>query len=215
MTILIIGATGLVGREIVQQAAERPDVSRVVALVRRDPGARPSPKVLYRVVDFDHLGDGLNDAFAVETVLCAMGTTARATPDPARYRQIEVEIPLAVARRAQAAGATRFGLVSSVGASPTARTTYLRQKGELEQALQQMGWERLVIARPSFLAGERDEFRLGERLGLLAGRLFPVAYRPVHASQVAAGLLAAVRHGGPAVEVLDNVTLRMGSGRVH
>lgn len=210
MTILIIGATGLVGREIVRQAAERSDVSCIVALVRRDPGARPSPKVLYRVVDFEHLGDGLDDAFAVDTVLCAMGTTARVTPDPVHYRQIEVEIPLAVARRAQAAGASRFGLVSSVGASPTARTTYLRQKGELEQALQQMGWERLVIARPSVLAGARDEFRLGERLGLLVGRLFPAAYRPVYASQVAAGLLAAVRRGGPAVEVLDNVTLRTG-----
>lgn len=208
MTILIIGATGLVGRELVRQASERPDVSRIVALVRRDPGARPSPKVLYRVVDFEHLGEGLEDAFAVDTVLCAMGTTARATPDPARYRQIEVEIPLAVAARARAAGATRFGLVSSVGASPQARTTYLRQKGELEQALEQMGWQRLVIARPSFLAGQRAEFRLGERLGLLAGRFFPAAYRPVLACQVATGLLAAVRRGGPAVEVLDNVALR-------
>jgi uncharacterized protein YbjT (DUF2867 family) len=210
--LLVIGATGLVGRELVEQAAGRADVSRVTALVRRDPGARPSPKVLYRVVDFDHLGDGLEDAFAVDTVLCALGTTARATPDPARYRQVEVEIPLAVARRARAAGATRFGLVSSVGASPTSRGTYLRQKGELEVALEQLGWERLVIARPSFLVGKRDEFRLGERVGMLVGRLFPAAYRPVHARQVAAGLLAAVRRGGPAVEVLDNVTLRTGLG---
>jgi len=211
MALLIIGATGLVGRELVRLAAERPDVSQVTALVRRDPGARPSPKVRYRVVDFDHLGEGLDEAYAVDTVLCAMGTTARATPDPARYRQIEVEIPLAVARRAQAAGATRFGLVSSVGASPSARTTYLRQKGELEVALEQMGWVRLVIARPSFLAGERDEFRLGERLGLLAGRFFPAAYRPVRASEVAAGLLDVVCRDGPAVELLDNVTLRTGN----
>ena len=208
MKILIIGATGLVGRELVTLSAERSGVSQITALVRRDPGARPSPKVLYRVVDFDHLGEGLEDAFAVDTVLCAMGTTARATPDPVRYRQIEVEIPLAVARRARASGATRFGLVSSVGASSSARSTYLRQKGELEEALQQMGWERLVIARPSLLAGPREEFRLGERLGLLVGRLFPAAYRPVHARHVAAGLLAAVRRGGPAVEVLDNVALR-------
>ncbi len=212
MSLLILGATGLVGREIVRQAAECSDVSRIVALVRRDPGAPPSPKVSYRVVDFDHLGDALEDAFAVETVLSAMGTTARATPDPARYRQVEVEIPLAVARRAQRAGASRFGLVSSVGASPTARTTYLRQKAELERALEGMGWQRLVIARPSFLAGQRDEFRLGERLGLLAGRFFPAAYRPVHARQVAAGLLAAVRRDGPPVEVLDNVSLRANAG---
>lgn len=210
MKVLVIGATGLVGREIVRQAAERSDVSRVVALVRRDPGARPSVKVLYRVVDFDHLNEGLDDAFAVDAVLCAMGTTARATPDPARYRRIEVEIPRDVAERAQAAGATRFGLVSSVGASPRARTTYLRQKGELEAALERMEWARLVIARPSFLDGPREEFRCGERLGLLAGRLFPAAYRPVHAAKVAAALLAAVCRTGPAVEVLDNVTLRDG-----
>jgi uncharacterized protein YbjT (DUF2867 family) len=210
MRILIIGATGLVGRELVTLSAERSDVSRVVALVRRDPGARPSPKVLYRVVDFEALGEGLDDAFAVDTVLCAMGTTARATPDPVRYREIEVEIPLAVARRARAAGATRFGLVSSVGASPTARSTYLRQKGELEEALQQMGWERLVVARPSVLRGARDEFRLGERIGLLLGGLLPGAYKPVDAEQVAAALLRVVMLSGPKVEVLDNVTLRSG-----
>jgi uncharacterized protein YbjT (DUF2867 family) len=211
MTLLIIGSTGLVGRELVRLAAERPDVSQVTALVRRDPGARPSPKVRYRVVDFAHLGQDLDEVFAVDTVLSAMGTTARATPDPAQYRQIEVGIPLAVARRAHAAGATRFGLVSSVGASPSARTTYLRQKGALEVALEQMGWARFVIARPSFLAGERNEFRLGERVGLLAGRFFPAAYRPVHARQVAAGLLDAVHRGGPSVELLDNVTLRTGN----
>jgi uncharacterized protein YbjT (DUF2867 family) len=168
--------------------------------------------VLYRVVDFEALGEGLDDAFAVDTVLCAMGTTARATPDPVRYREIEVEIPLAVARRARAAGATRFGLVSSVGASPTARSTYLRQKGELEEALQQMGWERLVVARPSVLRGARDEFRLGERIGLLLGGLLPGAYKPVDAEQVAAELLRVVMLSGPKVEVLDNVTLRTGLG---
>ncbi len=208
MKTLIIGATGLVGRELVTLSAERSGVSQVTALVRRDPGARPSPKVLYRVVDFDQLGDGLDDAFAVDVVLCAMGTTARATPDPVRYREIEVEIPLAVARHARAAGATRFGLVSAVGASRTSRSTYLRQKAELEHELEQMGWERLVIARPSVLRGARDEFRLGERIGLLLGGLLPGAYKPVDAEQVAAELLRVVMLSGPKVEVLDNVTLR-------
>ena len=209
--LLVIGATGLVGRAIVRRAAERGAVDEVVAMVRRDPGARPSTRVSYRVVDFDRL-DGLDDAFAVDAVLCALGTTARQTPDPADYRRIEVEIPLEVARRAQAAGATRFGLVSSVGADPTSRATYLRQKGELEQALEAMGWERLVIARPSVIAGRRSEFRRSERIGLLVGQVAPLRYRPIAAERIATELVSAVIQAGPAVEVLDNITLHRGIG---
>lgn len=205
--ILIIGATGLVGRELVRQAATRTGVERVTALVRRDPGARPSPLVHYRVVDFGQLDAGLDDAFAADAVLCALGTTARATPDPAAYRHVEVGIPLAVARRALAAGATAFGLVSSVGASPGARTSYLRQKAELEAALTAMPWRRLVIARPSFLDGARDAARPLERVGVLAGRLLPRAYRTVPAERVATALLAATCREGPRVERLDNAQL--------
>lgn len=209
MRILVVGATGLVGRHVVRLLGDRDGVSEVVALVRRAPPARESVKLSYRVVDFDRL-EHLDDAFAVKAVICALGTTARATPDPAEYRRIEVEIPLDVARRARAAGATRFGLVSSVGANPRSRTTYLRQKGELEQALEAMGWTRLIIARPSTLQGHRREFRFAEQLGIWFGALLPARYKPVRADRVAAELVAAVLRGGRAVEVLDNVTLRRG-----
>lgn len=207
--VLVIGATGLVGREVVRLLAERQAVEEVVALVRRDPGPRPSPRVSYRVVDFDHL-EGLDDAFAVDAMITALGTTARLTPDSAGYRHVEVEIPLEVARRARAGGARRLGVVSSVGADPGARAIYLRQKGELERALEALAWERLVIARPSFLTGARAEFRLGERLGIAAGMLLPGRWRPVPAGRVAAELVAALVRGGPAVEVLDNRILRGG-----
>lgn len=209
MRVLVIGATGLVGREVVRHLTDRTAVDEVVALVRRALPARESVKVSYRVVDFAQLDD-LDDAFAVEAVVCALGTTARATPDPAAYRRIEVEIPLEVARRARAAGASRFGLVSSVGADPGSRATYLRQKGELEASLQAMGWPRLVIARPSTLRGDRREFRLAEKLGIWLGALLPARYKPVAAERVAAELVAAVLRGGPAVELLDNATLRRG-----
>ncbi len=207
--VLVIGATGLVGRAVVCALADRQAVEEVVALVRRDPGPRPSTKVAYRVVDFDRL-EGLDDAFAVDAMITALGTTARQTPDPAAYRHVEVEIPLEVARRARAAGARHLGVVSSVGATPTARSVYLRQKGELEGALQALDWERLVIARPSVLTGARDEFRPGERLGVLLGRLLPGRWRPVAAERVGAELAAAVLRGGPSVELLDNLTLRTG-----
>lgn len=207
--VLVVGATGLVGREVVRRLTTRQAVREVVALVRRAPSARESVKVSYRVVDFDHL-DALDDAFRVDAAISAIGTTARATPDPLAYRRVEVEIPLDVARRARAAGATRFGLVSSVGADPTSRATYLRQKGELEVAVSALGWDRLVIARPSTLRGDRREFRLAEKLGTWFGGLMPERYKPVDARRVAAEVVAAVLRGGPAVEVLDNPTLRRG-----
>jgi uncharacterized protein YbjT (DUF2867 family) len=185
---LVIGATGLVGREIVRQLAARADIAEVVALVRRDPGPRPSTKVSYRVVDFARLDD-VAEVFAVDEVYSALGTTRRRTPDPVAYRRVEVDLPLEVLRRARTAGAFVCGLVSSVGADPAARTPYLRQKGELEAAVTALGFPTLRIVRPSFLVGAREDFRLGERLGLAVARvvapLLPRAYRPIAATDVA------------------------------
>jgi uncharacterized protein YbjT (DUF2867 family) len=205
--VLVIGATGLVGAEVVRRLAARDSVAEVIALVRRAPAARPSTKVSYRVVDFGAL-DAVADAFAVDAVVSALGTTARATPDPVRYREVEHAIPLAVITRAHARGARRAALVSTVGANPASRATYLRQKGELERDVEALGWERLVIARPSTLIGARKDFRFNERLGVWAGPLLPARYKPVRGDQVAAATVAALVADGPAVQVLDNVTLR-------
>jgi uncharacterized protein YbjT (DUF2867 family) len=200
---LVIGATGLVGRELVRQLAARDEVSEVVALGRRDPGARPSIKVSYRVVDFDHL-DHLDDAFGVDAVFTALGTTAAKTRDKAQYRHIEVTIPLDVVQRAHAAGATRCGVVSSVGASATSRALYLRQKGELDEAITALGWQRLVIVKPSTLRGEREELRIAERFGVWLSPLVPARYRAVDATRVAQVLVEEVLRDGPAVHVVEN-----------
>lgn len=204
---LVIGATGLVGRDLVRRLAARQDVSEVVALVRRDPGARPSVKVGYRVVDFDQL-DHLDDAFAVDAVFTALGTTLGKTRDKAQYRKVEVAIPLSVVQRVHAAGATRCGVVSSVGASVTSRALYLRQKGELDDAIAALDWQRLVIVKPSTLRGVRDELRIAERLGAWVSPLVPQRYRAVDATRVAEVLVTEVLRTGSTVEVIENEVIR-------
>lgn len=207
--LLVIGGTGLVGRAVLHHAASRHAVQEIVALVRRDPGPRHSAKISYRVTDFDQL-DTVADAFEVDAVISSLGTTARQTPDPVAYRRVEVEIPLEVATRAHAAGATRHALVSSVGAALNARSIYLRQKAELEAAVEALGWERAIVARPSVLLGPREARRPLEGVGAILGRFAPRRYRSIDADTVAAAVVAAVLRGGPAVELLDNVTLHEG-----
>ena len=110
---------------------------------------------------------------------------------------------LAVARAAKAAGAARLGVVSAMGADPASRIFYNRVKGETEQALRALGFETLVIARPSLLAGDREALgqplRGGEKLALRVSSwlapLIPDNYRSIAAADVARALLRGVREG--------------------
>jgi uncharacterized protein YbjT (DUF2867 family) len=230
VSVLLAGATGLVGQQALRQLLADPWVKEVRALVRRE----MTPAELLRqhddvsasvpfgldklrvcVANFERLETRI-DWFEVDWVFCALGTTMRQAGSQAAFRQVDFDYPLQIAQLAKAQGAKRFMLVSALGASARSRVFYSRVKGELEDALRAMGFEHLAVARPSLLAGERIEFRLGEKVGLLLGGLMPQRYKPVRAHQVAAGLIASAKgadtgpdaDAGSACRVIDNVALR-------
>ena len=226
-TVLIAGATGLVGREAVKAGLQDEGVTEVRALVRRpltlegllgplafeSPGLTPAQRARFQPVqvDFQRL-DREPGVFQVDTVFCALGTTIAQAGSQAAFRQVDFDAPLQIARLAHAQGAKRFLLVSALGASSSSRVFYNRVKGELEDAVAAIGFEQFVIAQPSLLAGDRAESRLGERLGLMLsnalGFLMPEAFRPVHVRQVAQALLREAREGGAGRRVLTNAQMR-------
>ena len=189
------GATGLVGRAILEGLLADASVTAVHALGRREPEVA-HPKLTPHVVDFQ----ALPPLPPIDEVYLALGTTIRAAGSQAAFRAVDFEANLSVARAALAAGARRAGLVSSMGADAASRVFYSRVKGETEQALAQVPFDGLVIARPSLLAGDREALgqpvRTGERVALavsrLLGPLVPANYRPVAAARVARALLARV-----------------------
>lgn len=197
------GATGLVGSELLRRLAADgwPEVR---ALVRRalPPAAAAGPIREVRA-DFERL-DALGDALAVTHVFCALGTTIRAAGSREAFRRVDLDYPLALARLARARGAGHFLLVSAAGADSRSRFFYSRVKGELEEALRGVGFPSLTIARPSLLLGDRDDRRLAEELAKLVGWLAPPAWRPVHATQVAAALAVAAREDRPGVRMIGN-----------
>ena len=204
---IVIGATGLVGRECVMQLAARPEFERVTAVARRAlPDDLQSPKLRTVLTEFDRLDEHL-DTFRASHVFCALGTTIKQAGSRERFRQVDFGYPLRAAELAKAAGARHFLLVSSVGASSASRGFYLRVKGDLEAAILAVGFPSLTIVRPSFLLGRREELRLGEQIAMRLSWAFPHKYRAVHVRDVARALVSAAVEDRPGVRVIENPEL--------
>ncbi len=201
---VVVGATGLVGRECVKQLAASSEFERVTAVARRAlPDEVQSPRLQTVLIDFDRL-DERPDVFRASHVFCALGTTIKQAGSPERFRQVDLGYPLRVAELARAAGARHFLLVSSVGASPASRGLYLRVKGELEGAVMALGFPSITVVRPSLLLGDRKEFRLGEEIAMRLSWAFPHKYRAVHVRDVARALVIAAVEDRPGVRVIEN-----------
>jgi uncharacterized protein YbjT (DUF2867 family) len=208
--VLVAGATGLVGRALVQQLVARPGHEPVHLMVRRPHEQVPRGAIAH-VVDFARLPvlPPAREAY------CALGSTIRAAGSQAAFRAVDHDAVLAFAEAARAAGVRRFAVVSALGAHARSRNFYGRVKGETEADLRRLGFEMLVVARPSLLAGDRSALdqapRLGERLALAIAQplsaLIPTALRPIPAETVARALIAALHHLGPGVHVLDSARL--------
>jgi len=205
MKLLLVGATGLVGRHTLTLALADPRVEAVVALTRRALTAHP--KLCNPQVDFDRLPQDA-DWWQADAVICALGTTMRTAGSEEAFRRVDFDYPLAVARLARAHGTSTYVLNSAIGADAGSRFFYNRVKGELEQALTGQGFESLTFVRPGVIGGHRDEFRLGERMmamGLtLAGPLLPKRWRLNPAPQIASALLEAAVRPKPGVHVVTS-----------
>jgi uncharacterized protein YbjT (DUF2867 family) len=184
-----------VGRAVLQGLLADDTVVAVHALGRRNPGLH-HPKLTFHSVDFS----ALPALPAVHEVYLALGTTIKVAGSQSAFRAVDFDANFNVARAARAAGATRIGLVSAMGANSHSRIFYNRVKGELEGALTELAYERLVIARPSLLVGDRGALgqpeRKGERLAMRLsdwlGPVIPDKLRAVRAEHVAQALLRAV-----------------------
>jgi uncharacterized protein YbjT (DUF2867 family) len=197
-TALLAGASGLVGREILDGLLADRSVAAIHTLGRREL-AISDPRLTQHRVDFA----SLPALPRVDEVYLALGTTIKVAGSQEAFRAVDFDANLAVARAAREAGATRLGLVSAMGANAHSRIFYNRVKGELEEALAGLGYERLVVARPSFLAGNRASLgqpeRSGEHLALRVSELLrpviPKKLRSIAAGDVAAALLRHVPTG--------------------
>lgn len=207
-TLLLAGATGLVGQEVLSKALNDERVARVVAPTRR--ALPPHPRLLNPVLDFKTLP---LDApwWAVDAVVCALGSTMAKAGSQEAFRKVDFDLPLQMAQQCRQRGANAFALNSALGADAQSRIFYSRVKGELEDALRALAFPSLTLVRPGLLGGERQEKRFGERTALWISHriapLLPRRYRVVPAERVAHHLLKAALAAKPGVNVLMSEAL--------
>jgi uncharacterized protein YbjT (DUF2867 family) len=204
-TVLLAGASGLVGRELLAALLADPAVAAVHALGRRALSLH-HPKLTSHVVDFA----ALPPLPRIDEAYVALGTTIKVAGSQAAFRAVDLDAVTAVARAAQSAGATRLGIVSAMGADPSSRVFYNRVKGDMEQAVRALGIDTTVFARPSLLEGDRASLqqppRPAERWLQAAMRALrpvtPANLRAIAARDVAVSLIEALRTRGPGAHVL-------------
>tara|TARA_R110002124_G_scaffold178274_2_gene346170 strand:+ start:340 stop:1002 length:663 start_codon:yes stop_codon:yes gene_type:complete len=192
-TALIVGATGLIGQQLLKKLLDSPYYTRVIVLARRPTGIMNS-KMVEHIYDFEN-----PDARLVrgEDVFCCLGTTIKKAGSKEAFRKVDLEYPLQIARFAQQNGAQKFLIVTAMGANPDSSIFYNQIKGKVEQRLQELQYEILHIFQPSLLLGERTERRVGERIGTIFANIlnpFMVGslrkFRAIDSNKVASAMIA-------------------------
>lgn len=169
--IALVGATGLVGRKVIEIASAG-DEARIVGIARREAALPPGARMEMFVAEPDKWAE-VFEAVRPRALICALGTTwKKAGRDEAAFRAVDHDLVLATAQAARSAGVPNMVLVSAAGADARSKTLYMRVKGETEDALSKVGFKRLDILHPGLLRGTREgDLRFAERAAIIAAPL--------------------------------------------
>jgi len=193
-TAVMIGATGLVGSQLLIQLLDDERFDQVIAFGRKKTG-KSHPKLEEQVIDFD-APESWSSRVKGDLAFSSLGTTRKQAGSLPAQKKVDYDYQLAFAKAAAKTGVASFALVSAGGADPKSRMFYARLKGELDRDVQQLGFERVRIMRPSLLGGDRPNARRGEKtssilLGALNALGIARRYREIPASVVAKAMIHA------------------------
>ena len=193
-TALVFGSSGLVGGHLVNQLILNSNYSKIKIFVRSKIELI-NPKIEIIETDFNDLEKYRNDITGDDCFFC-IGTTKKNSPDKNEYKRVELELPKQVAQIAKSNLVNSFVFVSSGYADPKSSGDYLKFKGLVEEDLIRLNFPKLGIMRPSFLLGDRQEKRVGEKIGIFIFKLLSPLFlgplknmKPIHSETVAKAMI--------------------------
>ena len=199
---LVLGATGVVGRELVRELCENENYDKIIVWVRRELKFNHE-KLETQIVNFGNVKE--LPPREVDEIFCALGTTMKQAGSRGQFYKVDVSYPVNIAKWGIASGVRRFALISSQGADERSRFFYLRAKGKAEKKIAALGFKSLQIARLPAIKSEREQVRIGELFTIWLFGLLPkfilTNYRPMSAKDIAAAVIAAAQTEAKGVQI--------------
>ncbi|WP_440693100.1 NAD(P)H-binding protein [Candidatus Pelagibacter sp. HIMB1695] len=193
-TALLFGSTGLVGGHVLNQLIQNDNYSKIKIFIRSSIELN-DPKIEIIQTDFKNLENHIEDIKGDDCFFC-IGTTKKNSPDKNEYKRVELELPKQVAQIAKSNLVNSFIFVSSGYADPKSSGDYLKFKGLTEEDLIRLNFPKIGIMRPSFLLGDRQEKRVGEKIGIFIFKLLSPLFlgplkkmKPIHSETVAKAMI--------------------------
>ena len=205
---IVLGATGMVGTQLIQILIEDEEYSEIVSLVRRESGIR-NPKLKEHIINFDE-PDKWRSFVNGDILFSALGTTiGQAKTKTAQYK-VDVTYQFTVAQIAAQNSVSHYVLISAAGANPKSNNFYLKMKGELEKSIQTLPFDLINILRPGLLAGNRIHNRPTEKISYFMLNalnklgLF-IRYRPIQARIVAKAMIMVCKQKKSSTYTLEEI----------
>ncbi len=170
MKAILVGATGLVGSELLKLLVADPDFSEVIVYGRRAPASEHA-KIHFIQGELGAMNNH-RDELKGDVYFCCLGTTIKSAGSQENFRKVDFHGVVSFGRLAFAHKAKKLLVVSASGAHSQSKMFYSRVKGEAEKALKDLKLRSFVIFRPGLLVGEREEKRTGEKIGISSFRVF-------------------------------------------
>jgi uncharacterized protein YbjT (DUF2867 family) len=205
----IIGGSGLVGHQLLIQILDHPEFEKVRIFVRR-PSGISHPKLEEQIIDFEQ-PESWSHLVKGDMFFSTLGTTIKTAKTKENQYRVDFTYQYEFAKAASENGVPTYLLVSSMGANPKSSVFYSRMKGELEDAVAKLPFQKLFIIRPSILDGDRQEKRAGEKVGLILSRLLTrfilKAYKPTPVNLLATKMISLSLQKVPGVRTIGGLEL--------
>ncbi|WP_413288468.1 NAD(P)H-binding protein [Bdellovibrio sp. HCB337] len=210
MIAVITGASGLVGKSLLQKLFQESGVTQVVSVSRRSLGVQDPKLKEVLVADFADLPSHQKELQG-DLYFCCLGTTIKTAGSQENFRKVDYQAVVDFGKIAKANNAKSFVLISAAGAKKDSAIFYNQVKGETEDALRALKLNSLSIFRPGFLLGHRQEVRRGEQMvGAVLKLVSPVLSENIQKTMatdvdgLAVHMLQAGKIASPGITVIES-----------